>query len=399
MFINSNGNLKSKNDDENGKLISKDDKNKNNNNNNNNNDKIESNSYSNENYQVPINNETNNKEMITTTTTTTINNDINSISRKSAITEQLNGDELDEQELNKNFNHTNTGELININDANEKFEMNQNEIKNQLLKSNSCLGVLNWQQMTKLDQLLHKDVAIHGRGNFPTLNVQLKDFIRKLENRLVQQHIKVRGVRINGGVASYVLAEEDDYLFSDIDIIFACDLLELEVDQSNDDNEMNIVNSNTIQQSINNFKHNPDVAFSLCCDIIKETVFSCLFDYFPESSNKEKLKSQHLKEAYVKKMVKIYQSSTSVPSVKADMSLKKDAESRESMQSSSRWSLISLCNDKGQNIELKFVDKMKRQFQFSVDAFQIHLDSLLKYYDQSDKEAANNNKSKKKFIN
>jgi hypothetical protein len=59
-------------------------------------------------------------------------------------------------------------------------------------------------------------------------------------------------------------------------------------------------------------------------------------------------------------------------------------ETSNSLQSLSRWSLISFCNETGQNIELKFVDKMKRQFQFSVDSFQIHLDELLKFYDSED---------------
>ena len=45
-----------------------------------------------------------------------------------------------------------------------------------------------------------------------------------------------------------------------------------------------------------------------------------------------------------------------------------------------RWSLISLSNNGGKNIELKFVDTMKRQFEFSVDSFQIVLDSILLFY-------------------
>ena len=42
-----------------------------------------------------------------------------------------------------------------------------------------------------------------------------------------------------------------------------------------------------------------------------------------------------------------------------------------------RWSLFSLHNDFGRCIELKFVDRMRRQFEFSVDSFQITLDRLL----------------------
>ncbi|CAF1003424.1 unnamed protein product [Adineta steineri] len=44
-----------------------------------------------------------------------------------------------------------------------------------------------------------------------------------------------------------------------------------------------------------------------------------------------------------------------------------------------RWGLISLRNVDGRNLELKFVEHMKRQYQFSVDSFQILLDPLLNY--------------------
>ncbi|XP_017489664.1 PREDICTED: protein FAM46C-like, partial [Rhagoletis zephyria] len=44
-----------------------------------------------------------------------------------------------------------------------------------------------------------------------------------------------------------------------------------------------------------------------------------------------------------------------------------------------RWSLISLVNSAGRNVELKFVDTMRRQYEFSVDSFQIVLDTLLAF--------------------
>ena len=60
--------------------------------------------------------------------------------------------------------------------------------------------------------------------------------------------------------------------------------------------------------------------------------------------------------------------------------------------SNDSWALMSLCNVNGQNIELKFVDRMKRQFQFSVDSFQILLDPLLNYYEQISKYQKQMNK-------
>ncbi|CAF1439026.1 unnamed protein product, partial [Adineta ricciae] len=56
------------------------------------------------------------------------------------------------------------------------------------------------------------------------------------------------------------------------------------------------------------------------------------------------------------------------------------------------WALMSLCNVNGQNIELKFVDRLKRQFQFSVDSFQILLDPLLDHYEQISKYQQTSNK-------
>ncbi len=230
---------------------------------------------------------------------------------------------------------------------------------------NSSLGVLNWPQVKKLDSLLNKYVPIHGRGTFPTLNVRLKDFIRNLNQRLIHQRVKIKDVRINGGVASYVLATETNYEFSDIDIIYTCDLLQL--------------NNSSDSTPKHTTSHSLELAFSNVCDIIKQTVFECLLDHFPNSYTcKDKITIQNIKEAYVKKMVKIYQSNNNSANNKDTPD---SDESLDSQQSLSRWSLISLCNDQGQNIELKFVDKMKRQFQFSVDAFQIHLNSLLSYYD------------------
>lgn len=71
----------------------------------------------------------------------------------------------------------------------------------------------------------------------------------------------------------------------------------------------------------------------------------------PESTNKERISAETLKDIYIRKMVKVTEDD--------------------------RWSLFSLHNDFGRCIELKFVDRMRRQFEFSVDSFQITLDVLL----------------------
>lgn len=157
------------------------------------------------------------------------------------------------------------------------------------LDRHSSLGVLNWSQVSKLDNLMDKYVPIHGRGNFPTLNVRLKDFIRNLHRRLVDQCVRVKDIRINGGVASHILAKETNYEFSDIDIIYSVDLLQLSPQPGSTSNP------NKANEEINNsgnssfYGTNLDLAFSNTCDIIKNTVFNCLLDYFPPNSQVGKL--------------------------------------------------------------------------------------------------------------
>ncbi|KAK5978980.1 hypothetical protein GCK32_018000, partial [Trichostrongylus colubriformis] len=84
---------------------------------------------------------------------------------------------------------------------------------------------------------------------------------------------------------------------------------------------------------------------------VREAVFDTIMDMMP-SANKTKINADTLKDVYIGKMVKV-------------------------SGEDDRWSLFSLHNDFGRCIELKFVDKMRRQFEFSVDSFQITLDSLL----------------------
>ena len=146
------------------------------------------------------------------------------------------------------------------------------------LDEHSSLGVLNWSQVRKLDSLMDKYVPIHGRGNFPTLNVRLKDFIRNLQRLLVDQCVRVKDIRINGGVASHILAKETNYEFSDIDIIYSVDLLQMNSQPGSTSS------SNGNQDNTSLYGSNLELAFSNTCDVIKNTVFDCLLDYFPPNS-------------------------------------------------------------------------------------------------------------------
>lgn len=182
-------------------------------------------------------------------------------------------------------------------------------------------SVLTFEQVTRLDNVLQEVLPIHGRGNFPTIEVRLRDLIAVVRAKLTADSVPVRDIRINGGAASHILATDSDQAYNDLDLIFAVEL--------------------GSQRSY---------------DRVKNAVLDALLEFLPGGVNKKRMSSCSLKEGYVNKMVKV----------------SNDAD---------RWSLISLSNNGGRNIELKFVDTMKRQFEFSVDSFQIMLDSILLFYD------------------
>ncbi|NWI31000.1 TET5C nucleotidyltransferase, partial [Sula dactylatra] len=183
---------------------------------------------------------------------------------------------------------------------------------------------LTWDQIKILDQVLAEVIPIHGRGNFPTLDVKPKDIIHVVKEQLLEKQINVRDIRLNGSTASHILVKQNGTSYKDLDIIFGVELpSELEF------------------------------------QVVKEAVLNCLLDFLPKCVNKEKITAQTMKDAYVQKMVKV--------STDHD-----------------RWSLISLSNNSGKNVELKFVNSLRRQFEFSVDSFQIILDSILNVYRATD---------------
>lgn len=184
--------------------------------------------------------------------------------------------------------------------------------------------VLCYDQVLRLHEVMEDVVPIHGRGNFPTLHVKLRELVQIVQKKLVAEGVQVRDVRLNGGAASYILDSASCQEFNDLDLIFGVDLS----------------NHNELQK-------------------VRNCVLECLLDFLPEGVSKDKMSSCSLKEAYVQKMVKVCN------------------------EHGDRWSLISLSNKTRKNVELKFVDKMKRQFEFSVDSFQVILDSLLTFYDVS----------------
>jgi terminal nucleotidyltransferase 5A/B len=208
----------------------------------------------------------------------------------------------------------------------EEYEQSQQQLQQQQIDQQR-LAVLSFEQVKKLNDVMNESVSIHGRGNFPTLEVRLKDFVTLVREKLELDVSEggagmcVKDIRLNGGAASHVLAYEAQ-CYNDLDLIFAVE-----------------------------FSSNRHF------DRVKTAVLNTISDLLPDNVMRKRISTGSLKEAYVGKMVKV----------------NNDGD---------RWSLISLGNSMGhKNVELKFVDTMRRQFEFSVDSFQIILDSLLLFYD------------------
>jgi len=182
-------------------------------------------------------------------------------------------------------------------------------------------SVLSYDQVTRLSDLMNEVVPIHGRGNFPTLEVKLCDLVTLVRSKLEEDGIAVKEIRLNGSGASTVLASDScNISYNDLDLIFTVDLPTQ--------------------------KH---------YERVKQAVLDSLLDLLPEGTSKKRMSSCTLKEAYVSKMVKV--------------------------NDSDRWSLIALGNNRTNSVELKFVDRMKRKYEFSVDSFHIMLDTLFLFYD------------------
>ena len=178
---------------------------------------------------------------------------------------------------------------------------------------------LSCEQVRRLDGLLREKYEIHGVGHFPTLELEPRNLLALLKKRLKATAFENVRIRLHGSAASYVVREADEKDFNDLDFLF-------DVDLTNDVD----------------FQH------------IREIVLSSLVNFMPVGVSTARLGASTLEEAYVDKMVKVF----------GDYD---------------RWSLISLRNNRGRNVELKFVGRMRRPYQFSVDSLQIDLDSYLAY--------------------
>lgn len=184
---------------------------------------------------------------------------------------------------------------------------------------------LDYAQVGKLYNVLTQPIEIYPTNNFPTLSIAPADFVKVVRARLVEKGIQIRDIRMNGSAASYCLCKDSEdqppVRYNDIDLIFG-----VSIEREND------------------------------FHVIKEEVLTSLLDFFPEGVAKESIGSQLLEETYMKKMVLV-------------------------SDTNNQWSLFSIGCESNErvSIELKFVSEIKRRFEFTVDSFQIVLDSYIDF--------------------
>jgi len=193
------------------------------------------------------------------------------------------------------------------------------------------------EQSDKLRRVLTPTIPIYPSpptSSFPTLHITPKDFLRQVLLKLKEHSINISSIRLHGGAASYVLVDDSDFVYRDIDILFL------------------IKTPLSSQQQTTLFSSNHEPYLCDVWTIIKYIISSCLIEHIPNASTCTQYFISSVLDTYTKKNIKITSEQDS-------------------------WALLSLQNLLGQNLELKFVENLKRQWQFSVDSFQIDLKPLL----------------------
>lgn len=196
-------------------------------------------------------------------------------------------------------------------------------------KQNVSQRVLTYAQVCQLQQVVGNELRINARGPNPTLTMTARELVEAVRDSLNRAGIPVDDIRINGSAASCVVACDAEHTYNDLDVLF------------------NLSQTPAVNRN-DHTRH----------DRIRSAALTALLDFFPDNAVRNFPTGEVLSEAYVHKMVRI------------DNGM-------------DRWSLISLQNHSGRNIELKFVDSMRRKYQFSIDSFQVVIDSFLLYREAS----------------
>lgn len=203
----------------------------------------------------------------------------------------------------------------------------------------SCVGspdsfsTLDYAKVQKLGQVLEEPVEIHSsRDDFPSVSVKPVDLVRSIEERILKlDEVLLHDVRLNGSAATWVVDENSpmrdrnrERAYNDIDLIFRLDIpAEYHFD--------GILNA----------------ALFGFLDAVRDS--GCIL---PGLGDGEIPNPYKLHEAYGRKLVRVW-------------------------STSDQWCLVSFRNLAGLDLELKFVGRCRRPYEYSVDSFQVILDSYL----------------------
>eukprot|EP00047_Mylnosiga_fluctuans_P022520 m.121280 g.121280 ORF g.121280 m.121280 type:complete len:595 (+) comp9293_c0_seq2:2302-4086(+) len=188
--------------------------------------------------------------------------------------------------------------------------------------------LLNEEQERKLVGLLRTAYKIVG-ADLPALSVRAASFTCAIRDRIINKGVSVADVRLNGSAASFVVADSGTEIYNDLDFLFLID------------------------------GHGVDNVHDML-EVIREAFFECLREQVPEESRLALSGENFLLQGYVHKMFKMPSKFSSSSSPTEDV-----------------WSLITLnCNER-RNLEYKFVVRLAREYEFSVDSLQISLQSDL----------------------
>ena len=199
----------------------------------------------------------------------------------------------------------------------------------KLIMSNSeVCRKLTYEQVSRLEQVVGSSFSVHGIGNYPTLTLKARELVVSVRDRLEEVGFTLKDIRINGSAASCIVGGDKCRTYNDLDILFN-------------------LSSVTFPET-ERTRH----------DRIKMAVLTSLVDFFPECTDRLRLNLENVGDAYLQKMVKVQNGHDS-------------------------WSLMALRNCSGRNIELKFVDTMRRKYEFSIDSFQVIIDDFLTFVETS----------------
>lgn len=220
---------------------------------------------------------------------------------------------------------------------------NQNSVNVEGECASAAKQTLSYEQVRRLEEVVNGPLVVEGRGHYPNLAMTVRKLIVAVRKRLEQDGMSVEDVRINGSAANHIVIGGNEgnqiQAYNDIDLIFRLD-------------QPPNKPSNTGTKNDNDFP-----GYDL--HKVKDSALLALLEFFASDVCLDHIGSSALSEAYGRKMVKI-----------DPTSLCPD-----------RWSLITLKNLSGPDVEMKFVCSMRRPYEFSVDSFQIIVDSFLQFCD------------------